>query len=371
MNKGYVAFVAVLGILWVVTMIVDIVMTLSIYPSKFGAIASLTEGPTANPAFPIYVIIGLPEAVGLFYPPYLFWAVWIGVVTAAVIVFLIISLYGSVQEYANSSLYKISEFFALNLFLSYVYIVVVAYLGHPITSPFTSGTGHFLSYFFSVTNAGLYEELISRVTYVGIPLFIYYSWSVHGKRSPSRPNKLPWWRIIWGGGYRFGKPEIVVLVISSLIFGIAHAGSWSISKIPQAALGGVFLGVLYMRFGLYADVLFHFSVDSPGVVMTNVYGSPLATAGTTDLYSVFILVFLVAGAVVTVMYIAKLVNLINRRKAVGAEATPAASSATGSGYGQLNSNGPSKCPRCGSLDSNLLYDDIHRCNSCGTVYKKS
>ncbi len=370
MNKGYVAFIGVLAALWIITMVVDIVMTLALYPSRFSAIASLTEGPNANPAFPIYVIIGLPEAIGLFYPPYLFWALWIGIVGASVVVFLLISVYGSITKFANSSLYSISEFFALNLFLSYIYIVLVASIGHPITSPFTEGTSHFLSYFFSVTNAGLYEELISRVVYIGLPLFIYYAWSTHGKRSPSRPTKLPWWRIIWGGGYRFGKPEIVVLVVSSLIFGIAHVGSWDVSKIPQAALGGVFLGVLYLRFGLYADVLFHFSVDSPGVVMTGIYGSPLATSGSNDLYYVFLFVFLAAGAVVALAYTVKLVRMLQKRKGNTVSAIPAIASPSDTQQSQGNLKGSSSCPRCGSLDSNLLYDDIYRCNSCGTVYKR-
>ncbi|MCL5874597.1 MAG: CPBP family glutamic-type intramembrane protease [Candidatus Thermoplasmatota archaeon] len=370
MNRGYVAFVGVLAALWIITMVVDIVMTLALYPSRFGALASLTEGPSANPAFPIYVIIGLPEAIGLFNPPYFFWAVWIGIVAAAVIIFLLISVYHSLPNFSNSSLYRISEFFALNLFLSYIYIALVASLGHPIVSPFTSGTGHFLSYFFSVTNAGLYEELIARVAYIGIPLFIYYAWSSHGKNSPSRPDRLRWWRIVWGGGYKFGKPEILVLIVSSLIFGIAHAGSWDVSKIPQAALGGVFLGVLYLRFGLYADVLFHFSVDSPGVVMTGIYGSPLATTGSTDLYYIFLFVFLAAGCVVALMYIFQLIKLLDKKKGNTFLPTPLVAATQDVQQNQHALNNSLSCPKCGSLDSNLLYDDIYRCNACGTVYKK-
>ena len=76
MNKGYTAFIGVLAVSWVVTLVIDVIMTLALYPSRFGAIASITGSVTSNSRVPIYIIIGLPEAVGLFYPPYLFWALF-------------------------------------------------------------------------------------------------------------------------------------------------------------------------------------------------------------------------------------------------------------------------------------------------------
>ncbi len=371
MNKAYVAFIGVLATLWIITIVIDVVITLALYPSRFGAIASLTESQSANPQIPIYIIIGLPEAVGLFLPPYYFWAVWIGLVTVAVIIFLFVSLYRSLPRFENSSLYRISEFFAVNLFLSYIYIVFVGVIGHPIKTPISTGPQYFLSNFFSVTNAGLYEELISRVVYIGIPLFIYYAWSRRGKRSPSRPNDLPWWRLVWGGGYKFGKPEIVVLIVSSLIFGVAHAGSWDVSKIPQAALGGVFLGILFMRFGLYADVLFHFSVDSPSVVFINSYGDPLATSSSTFFYSLFIFIFLVAGLVVAVVYLIQLGRLLERRKR--SVLIPVGSAVDSSGELQDRNSGERSvtCTKCGSRNVSVLYDDLFMCNSCSTVFKKA
>jgi hypothetical protein len=371
MNKAYVAFIGVLATLWIITIVIDVVITLALYPSRFGAIASLTESKSANPQIPIYVIIGLPEAVGLFLPPYYFWAVWIGIAAVAVAIFILVSLYRSLPKFENSSLYRIAEFFALNLFLSYIYIIFVAAIGHPIVSPIPPGPSEFIGNFFSLTNAGLYEELITRVIYIGVPLFIYYAWSSHGKNSPSRPKSLPLWRVIWGGGYRFGKPEIVVLIISSLIFGIAHAGSWDVSKIPQAALGGVFLGVLYMRFGLYADVLFHFSVDSPTVVFVNNYGDPLATSSSTFFYSLFILIFVAAGIVVAVAYLIQLGRLIERRDR--SVPVPVGSAVNPSGELKDRNFGERSviCTKCGSGNVGVLYDDIYRCNSCGTVFKKA
>jgi hypothetical protein len=373
MNKGYVAFIGVLAVLWLITLILDVIMTASIYSSRFQAIANVTSSIGSQFRTPIYVIIGLPEAIGLFFPPYYFWAVWIGIVTVVVAVFILISIYKTIPRFENSALYRIAEFFALNLFLSEIYIAFVQLIGHPITSPIPTGAAQFVYNFFLLTNAGLYEELITRVIYIGIPLFIYYAWSAHGKASPSKPKKLPWWRIIWGGGYKFGKPEITLLIISSIIFGIAHAGSWSISKIPQAALGGVFLGVLFLRFGLYADVLFHFSIDSPGLVLTNIYGSPLGSVATTDFYSIVILIFLGAGLIVSLFYLLEIVKIFqsrNGRIPTTFSTTPASSPQIYQGN-QNTGKASVVCPKCGSKNVTFFYDDVYRCDSCGTVFRRS
>ena len=43
MNKGYVAFIGVLAVLWLITLILDVIMTASIYSSRFQAIANVTS----------------------------------------------------------------------------------------------------------------------------------------------------------------------------------------------------------------------------------------------------------------------------------------------------------------------------------------
>lgn len=371
MNKGYVTFIGVLAALWVITLIIDVIMTFALYPSRFSAIAQVTEGGPIQNRIPIYVIFGLPEAVGLFYPPYYFWAVWIGLVAVVVAAFIIIALYRSFPRFENSSLYRISEFFALNLFLSYLYIYFIAAVGHPIKSPISPSPANFVANFFSLTNAGLYEELITRVVFIGIPLFVYYAGTSHGNRSRTKPKRLPWWRIIWGGGYKFGKPEIIVLVISSVIFGIAHAGSWDVSKIPQAALGGLFLGVLYMRFGLYADVLFHFSIDSPSLLLPDTYGNPLANLGTTGFYAIVILVFIAAGLIVSVVYIFELGKLVRGRQRLQPTAMQESTETPNSTQERSTTRTDVVCRNCGSNKATFFYDDVYRCDSCGTVFKRN
>ncbi len=348
MNKGYVAFVGILAVLWLIMMVIDVAMTIYLYRPDFI--------PLSQISFPLFVIVPVP--VLLAFLPGTFTAIWIGVVTGSVVIFLFILVYRSLSKFRTSSLFMLAEFFALNYFLSYVYILLISAAGHPVSSPPLSPKD-FVANLFSLTNAGLYEELITRVLYIGVPLFVYYGLSRSGRLSPLRPKKLPWWRIIWGGGYKFGKPEIVVLVISSLIFGIAHVPSWDLSKLPQAALGGVFLGALYLRFGLFADVLFHFSIDSPDLLYIQGYGNPIASVGSTAAYAIFILIFVIAGVVVSIAYLLQIRGRSRRS----------------SGAAMLQPRGPAMtdakiCPYCGSSAVYFFSDEYFRCDECGRLIGK-
>lgn len=346
MNKGYNLFVGLLAILWLVMVAMDLIFLVYLYRPNFLNFVTIH--------FPLFVIVPLPVLIT--YLPGLFTAVWLGFVMLALIVFFVMVLYRGSIKFENSSLYRLSEFFALNYFLSVVYFLLISYAGHPVITPISPSTPFYFN-LFDLTNAGLYEELISRVAYIGIPLFLYYTYSISGKRSASRPQNIPWYRIMWGGGYKFGKPELTVLVISSLIFGFAHVTSWDLSKVPQAALGGVLLGILYLRFGLYADVLFHFSIDASAVLLPQGYGDPLATASTTSLFGIIVLIFLAAGAVVIISYIVQAMKSMKGRN----------------GYLQALSSqyALNACPKCGSKDINFFYDDFYRCNSCGNVFRKN
>lgn len=57
---------------------------------------------------------------------------------------------------------------------------------------------------------------------------------------------------------------IFLIALSSIVFGLAHylsGAGWDVGKISEAALDGVALGYLYVRYGLHASILFHWAVD--------------------------------------------------------------------------------------------------------------
>jgi hypothetical protein len=75
------------------------------------------------------------------------------------------------------------------------------------------------------------------------------------------------------------------LFISSFIFGYAHYASgagWGPGKISEAALAGLALGYLYVKYGFLADVLLHWSINYVGSVFSflaqGVWGVPFTSS---------------------------------------------------------------------------------------------
>ncbi len=68
------------------------------------------------------------------------------------------------------------------------------------------------------------------------------------------------------------KPIVYVfLLLSSLIFGYAHYASgagWGPGKISEAALAGLALGYLYVKYGFHTNVLLHWSINYVGSVFS-------------------------------------------------------------------------------------------------------
>ncbi len=63
----------------------------------------------------------------------------------------------------------------------------------------------------------------------------------------------------------------VFLALSSVSFGYAHYASgsgWGPGKISEAALAGIALGYLYIKYGFHTNVLLHWSIDYVGSVFS-------------------------------------------------------------------------------------------------------
>jgi hypothetical protein len=98
------------------------------------------------------------------------------------------------------------------------------------------------------------------------------------------------------------KPVVYVfLFLSSLIFGYAHYASgagWGPGKISEAALAGLALGYLYIKYGFQTNVLLHWSVNYVGSIFSflgqAVYGVPWTsnTGSYLDVIPTLVVVYL-------------------------------------------------------------------------------
>ena len=161
---------------------------------------------------------------------------------------------------------------------------------------------------FSYAQASVWEELITRVLLLGVPLLIV-AIVMNKVKDPKH--------YILGGGFQFGKPELALLVISSAMFGFAHSFSWDLYKVLPAFFAGLAMGYLFLKFGLYAAIMFHFFTDYLSI---SISVWPNNTGLETGL-SLLILVFVAVGIIYFVHYSFKAFELftgikINRQKPV-------------------------------------------------------
>lgn len=131
--------------------------------------------------------------------------------------------------------------------------------------------------FYQLVYAPIIEEMEFRVIPIGIYLLIRYylrgdlekyrenngiNARIKGKLVYALPFLNPG-KLKKFSGKGFDYIDYAVIIITSFLFGFAHYayGQWSISKIPQAAIGGLLFAFGFMLFGPYVDIPMHYFFD--------------------------------------------------------------------------------------------------------------
>lgn len=107
---------------------------------------------------------------------------------------------------------------------------------------------------YGFTQASVWEEIISRVLLIGVPLL----WIDLLFRRGVLQNP---YRYFVGGKFNLGPVECGLIVFSALMFGMAHIALWDLWKVPPAFIVGLCLGYLFLRFGLFAAIMLHFALN--------------------------------------------------------------------------------------------------------------
>ncbi len=103
---------------------------------------------------------------------------------------------------------------------------------------------------FEFGEAAVCEELAFRFFWIGIPMAIVALVC----------KKKDFYKCLVGG-FGMSKVAFVFLIISSVIFAYAHVSGWGLWKMFPVMLGGFAMGYLFIRFGLYASIMFHMVND--------------------------------------------------------------------------------------------------------------
>lgn len=110
---------------------------------------------------------------------------------------------------------------------------------------------------FLYTEAGVWEEIVSRVIWIGLPMMIV---------GLLVRNPQPW-RYLFGG-FGLSKVSVALILISTIVFAFAHAEGWGMSKVPLVMFGGIVMGYIFVRFGLLASIFYHALTDLMSCAVT-------------------------------------------------------------------------------------------------------
>ncbi|WP_455393119.1 CPBP family intramembrane glutamic endopeptidase [[Eubacterium] cellulosolvens] len=153
---------------------------------------------------------------------------------------------------SKNSMIMLAQLFLAVFSFSWIFYQVLSFAQVPTRTPDFSSLSTWL-YIYNLTSAAVYEEVISRVLLIGLPLFIIHA--LIGKL------KRPKFKYLLGGGFETNKLTIFLIIFSSLTFGLAHAPGWDYWKVIPTFISGFALGYLFVRKGIFAAILLHFSIN--------------------------------------------------------------------------------------------------------------
>jgi len=164
-----------------------------------------------------------------------------------------------------------------------------------------------LTQFFYVSLAPLVEEFGFRLILIGIPLFVIYSHKSSAKyfiKCLWAPSSLD---------IHNSKKAIFLIVFVGIIFGFAHIAlgePWSEGKFAQAAVSGIILGWVYLRYGFVASLLIHWATNyfifSYAIFISQLNYISIEDAFSHSLMSSLELLFLITGALsISILFVSR------------------------------------------------------------------
>lgn len=150
----------------------------------------------------------------------------------------------------NTAMFWVAVSLCATTLIAEIVVFLTLSAGSDINTP---DFGDRVEQLFEFANAAVWEEVISRLLYIGVPVMII-SLLVNRKKESLR---------CLIGGFDMSKTAIIFIIISSIIFGLAHYPGWGdqVWKVIEITISGLFFGYIFVRFGLYASILLHFIND--------------------------------------------------------------------------------------------------------------
>lgn len=207
------------------------------------------------------------------------------------------------NQFFGNPLTSIFYIFMTNLFVSVAFYIIIIATGIKPTIPDFDIDLWKLAYV--MANASVWEEVTTRILLLGVPLLAVNA--LFRRDKMGRP-----WKYILGGDIEFGVVECGLALFSSLMFGLAHVGLWDFYKVFPTTIMGLFFAYLFMKFGLYAAIILHFTIDFYDIPLVMIDRSYSGT---------ILIVFLLLGFVAFLVYTKALLKFVANRLMKGREET--------------------------------------------------
>lgn len=243
----------------------------------------------------------------------------------------------------DQPLTRLALMFSVMIFLSYLYFMLISLAGTTPSTPGELERAPFGEIVFLMTRAAVWEEIMFRLLYFGVPMMIY----------GLMKNRADSWKLLFGGfGVKEG-PILSLTLFSAFIFALAHmGGGWDIYKFPQVFIGGIIFGYLFAKDGLYSCIIFHFAWDYMYIV------GQVSTSASL-MMGMLILVWMGVGVYFTYHYIKEGFRWLRGAKGETKEYREEKPDLT------LALNAGFMCSQCRSYKADYLPDGRLKCKTCG------
>lgn len=152
------------------------------------------------------------------------------------------------QRYMGTSMGHASVLFGLMMIMTLIAIGAVYLFGQEVTEDFIDKMTDYQN-IASMMEAGPTEEILFRLGLIGIPMLIICAF-MHRARLKDIM-----------GGFGMSKIALIPLLISAILFGLAHIEGWSIMKFPDTFISGLIFGYVYIEHGLHVTIVAHSAFD--------------------------------------------------------------------------------------------------------------
>ncbi len=145
--------------------------------------------------------------------------------------------------------------------------------------------------------ASVWEEILTRVLMLGLPLLVYHVIADRKEASVGR--------YLVGGGFKIDTAAFVLIFVSSMVFALAHVAGWDLWKVLPTMISGFAFGYLFLKRGLWAAIILHFTFDYLGMTtdVLKEWGIDI-----TILFNLFFIFWVLVGVVLLIHYLVIIIN---------------------------------------------------------------